>query len=160
MAEFFLHHYLLEIIRTWVPPLDLQIPTIIYIQAMLVKTDTIINMDSPLRKGPSPSNIDLSAPIHNVSKATAIPLPRATQMAFLLDLTPKVEKKCAIYLGKTFPPHQSHLPSSFPQPASPLPPPAVLSIMAKPAGAVTRPADPPAVPSIMAKPAEAPVEEH
>ena len=118
MAELLLHHYLLEIIGTVVLPLELQIPTLVIldIQALLVKTDTIINMDSPLRKGPSPSNLDqghilslilgeiemqypllgLSAPIHNVPKATLRPL--LPQMAFVLDLGPRVEKKCAVHL--------------------------------------------------------------
>jgi hypothetical protein len=160
--------------------LELQIPTLVIldIQALLVKTDTIINMDSPLRKGPSPSNLDqghilslilgeiemqypllgLSAPIHNVPKATLRPLP--PQMAFVLDLGPRVEKKCAVHREKNFPPHPSCLPSSSPHPArlpaSPLHPPALPSIMAKPAGALAKPVGALAKPvGALAKPAGA-----
>ena len=142
MAELLLHHCFLEIIGTFVLPLELQIPTLIIldIQALLVKKDTIINMDSPLRKGPSPSNLDqghilslilgeietqypllgLSAPIHNVPKATLRPLP--PQMAFLLDLGHRmVEKVHSSLQGKLPPspilpppssPHLARLPSS------------------------------------------------
>jgi hypothetical protein len=76
--------------RNIVLPLELQISTLVIldIQALLVKTNRIINTNSPLRKGPSPSNIEqghilspilgeietqypllgLSAPTHNVPK--------------------------------------------------------------------------------------------
>jgi hypothetical protein len=160
MAELLLHHYLLEIIGTFVLPLELQIPTLVIldIQALLVKNDTIINMDSPLRKGPSQSNLDqghilslilgeietqypllgLSAPTHNVPKATLRPLP--PQMAFVLDRGHRMVKKCVVHRKRNFPPYPSCLPPSSPHPArlpaSPLHPPALPSIIAKPAGAL------------------------
>ena len=121
MAEPLLHHYLLEITGTFVLPLELQIPTLVIlnIQSLLVKTDTIINMDSPLRKGPSLSNLDqghilgeieiqyspygLSAPIHNIPWASP---------GFLAKSEPKSGEKVrmsschvsvAAQLGLTFP---------------------------------------------------------